>query len=62
MRLSLTRWLLSPATSWRARKLVAASKGRLDFDAAWRRTRLVSRPDELPYQRYGHRAPDERET
>ncbi|RSO10046.1 hypothetical protein DMH18_14455 [Streptomyces sp. WAC 06783] len=58
MRLMLMRWLLSPITSWHAYRLVAASEGQMDFDAAWRRARLASHPDELPYRQRGHQAAD----
>lgn len=60
MRLNLMRWLLSPIISWHAYRLSAASRGQLDFDTAWRRARIASHPDELPYQQHGHRAPSGR--
>ncbi|MER7877171.1 hypothetical protein ABTY63_27005 [Streptomyces solisilvae] len=48
------RWLLTPRTSWRAWRVARASQGNLSFDAAWRRTRLETHPDEMPYQQRGH--------
>ncbi|WP_432125184.1 hypothetical protein [Streptomyces sp. C10-9-1] len=54
VRTILWRWLLSPRTSWRARRLARASYGNTSFDAAWRHARVRTHPDELPYQQRGH--------
>lgn len=60
MRLTLMRCLLSPVTSWRAFRMVAASGGGMDFDVAWRQVRVDRHPEELPFRQAGHRAPRDR--
>lgn len=41
------RWLLSPITSWQARRL--AKKTGIGQDEAWRKLRVVTHPDEVPW-------------
>lgn len=56
MKTSVSRWLLAPLTSWRALLLAQKSHEQLDFDTAWRRIRAQEHPDEIAYQRQGHRS------
>jgi hypothetical protein len=59
--LTLLRWVLSPRTSWRARRLMRGhGDGGLSFDTAWRRARVQSHPDEFPYRNAGHGPPGPR--
>ncbi|MEU9859110.1 hypothetical protein [Streptomyces sp. NPDC047974] len=51
---TLLRWLLTPRTSWHARRLVRAGYGNVSFDAAWRLARVRIHPEEISYQRGGH--------
>ncbi|WP_328299189.1 hypothetical protein OG389_16175 [Streptomyces sp. NBC_00435] len=55
MNTTIWRWLLSPRTSWHARRAVRASNGNLSFDVAWRQTRVRLHPDEADYRAAGHR-------
>lgn len=54
MKLTALRIALAPVTSWRAYRLRRAHRGTLTYDTAWRRTRILDRPDESPYLLYGH--------
>ena len=56
-RLTVLRVLLDPVTSWRAYRLVRQAPQAVDFDTAWRRTRLLRHPDEVGYLRHGHSPP-----
>ncbi|WP_031088659.1 hypothetical protein [Streptomyces sp. NRRL WC-3549] len=48
VRLSMTRWLLTPRTMWHARRLAAAAPG-MDAQTAWVVARLTRHPDEYAY-------------
>lgn len=57
MRLALWRALLAPLTSMRALVLLLRSGPTLTYDAAWRRARMLCRPDEMIYRLHGHSPP-----
>lgn len=63
MRLMLLRVLLDPLTSWRALRLrhKAPASAPVSFDAAWRRARVISAPDEMVFRLHGHHSPTDRE-
>jgi len=54
VKLALWRALLAPLTSLRALPILIRSRSTLTYDAAWRRARMLSRPDELIYRIHGH--------
>jgi len=45
----LTRWLLAPLTTWRARRLAAAYGLGMDARTAWALTRTATHPEEIPF-------------
>lgn len=57
MRTDLLRWLLDPATCFRALRLIRAQENPMDFDTAWRACRLARRPEEISYLLHGHQLP-----
>lgn len=63
MRLTLLRVLLDPVTSWRALRMRHGDPTAtpVSFDAAWRRARMISAPDEMVFRLHGHCFPAERE-
>ncbi|MGW7308768.1 hypothetical protein ACWGI1_24735 [Streptomyces sp. NPDC054835] len=63
MRLTLLRVLLDPLTSWRTLRLrrEAPTAAPVSFDAAWRRARMISAPDEMVFRLHGHHFPADRE-
>ncbi|MEV5431579.1 hypothetical protein [Streptomyces sp. NPDC052701] len=46
VRFPLVRWVLAPRTTWRARRLAAASGEGMDARTAWVTARLARRPEE----------------
>ncbi|WP_329316251.1 hypothetical protein OG723_40350 [Streptomyces sp. NBC_01278] len=61
MKLTLWRIVLDPVTSWRALRLLREADARLSFDAAWRKARMLTAPDEMVYRLHSHRFPIEDE-
>jgi hypothetical protein len=55
--LALWRALLAPLTSLRALLILIRSRPTLAYDTAWRRARMLSRPDEMVYRLHGHSPP-----
>ncbi|MCX4553146.1 hypothetical protein OG204_00815 [Streptomyces sp. NBC_01387] len=49
VRLWLWRWVLTPRTTWQARRLAAASEPGVDADTAWKLARIARHPDERVY-------------
>lgn len=48
----LTRWLLAPRTTWRARRLAATYGPGLNPRTAWALARLASHPDEEAFAQH----------
>ncbi|MEV7470889.1 hypothetical protein AB0O20_30945 [Streptomyces kronopolitis] len=49
VRFALTRWLLTPRTTWQARRLAADFGPGMDARTAWTMARLARHPDERVY-------------
>ncbi|WP_259316646.1 hypothetical protein [Kitasatospora xanthocidica] len=45
----LTRWILAPRTTWRARRLAADFGAGIDARTAWVMARLARHPEEYDY-------------
>lgn len=45
----LTRWLLAPLTTWRARRLAATYGPGIDARTAWALARTATHPEERPF-------------
>ncbi|MEU3219821.1 hypothetical protein [Streptomyces sp. NPDC006971] len=45
----LTRWLLAPLTTWRARRLAAAYGPGMDARTAWALARMAAHPEEISF-------------
>ncbi|MFC1415043.1 hypothetical protein [Streptacidiphilus cavernicola] len=56
MSIEIKRWLLAPRTSWQAWHMSRRKENR-DFDAAWRRSRVLLCPDEIEFRDHGHQPP-----
>jgi hypothetical protein len=57
MRRSTKRWILSPLTQWRARRLAYLQGAGMTTEVAWLLVRLRSNPDEVSYALSASRIP-----